>query len=146
MATPIQVVIDCADPARLAAFWAEALGYQVQPPPPGFRTWEDTLRAQGVPESEWNSASAVVDPDGTGPRIYFQRVPEAKQVKNRLHLDLRAPGGQGEAAQQRRSAIDAEVERLSALDATVVAPAQVGRFGEYWVVMADPEGNEFCVH
>jgi hypothetical protein len=76
MATKVQVVIDCADPARLAEFWGEALGYIIQPPPPGFDSWPAFLLSVGVPESEWTSASAVVDPDGVGPRFYFQRVPE----------------------------------------------------------------------
>src|SRR6266568_1398004 len=78
MAVGVQVVIDCADPARLAEFWAAVLGYKVQDPPPGFDTWQAFLTAQGVPESEWNSASAVVDPSGPGPRVYFQRVPDPK--------------------------------------------------------------------
>ena len=95
MATAFQVVLDCADPGSLAEFWATALHYQVQEPPEGFATWEDALVAWGVPESEWNSRSAVVDPDGTGPRVFFQQVPEPKQVKNRVHLDLHVGGGSG---------------------------------------------------
>jgi len=91
MATNIQVVFDCADPARLAEFWAVALGYAPQPPPTGFASWQEWLTAQGVPESEWNSANAVIDRDGKGPRIYFQRVPESKVVKNRVHLDSGLP-------------------------------------------------------
>ena len=87
MATGVQVVIDCADPAALARFWAAALGYIEQPPPEGFASWQDWLKAHGIPESEWNAANAVIDPDGRGPRIYFQRVPEPKTVKNRLHFD-----------------------------------------------------------
>ena len=76
MATGVQVVIDCADPAKLASFWAEALGYVLQPPPPGFEAWPDWLREQGIPEEKWTDASAVVDPDRSGPRIFLQRVPE----------------------------------------------------------------------
>ena len=70
MATGVQVVIDCADPARLAEFWAAALGYVEQAPPEGFASWQDWLKARGVPEWEWNSANAVVDPDKRGPRIF----------------------------------------------------------------------------
>ena len=135
MAKTVQVAIDCADPAALSRFWAEALGYVLQPPPDGNDSWESWLTAMGVPESEWNSASAVIDPDGGGPRIYFQRVPEGKAVKNRLHLDVRVPGG--------RKSIQPEVDRLVALGATVVGPKE--ERGESWVVMQDPEGNEFCV-
>ena len=93
MATGVQVVFDCADPDRLARFWAEALGYRLQDPPAGYGSWEDWLRDQNVPEQRWNDASAVVDPDGKGPRIYLQRVPEAKTVKHRVHLDLNISGG-----------------------------------------------------
>jgi catechol 2,3-dioxygenase-like lactoylglutathione lyase family enzyme len=144
MATSIQVVLDCADPDRLARFWAEALGYKLQDPPQGFATWDDFLREQGVPESEWNSASAVVDPDGAGPRIYFQKVPESKVVKNRVHLDLSVSAGSRVPLEERQRAVDAEVQRLTGLGATVFRPGSVER-GEYWVVMQDPEGNEFCV-
>jgi catechol 2,3-dioxygenase-like lactoylglutathione lyase family enzyme len=144
MATSIQVVLDCADPDRLARFWAEALGYKLQDPPEGFASWEDFLREQGVPESEWNSASAVVDPEGAGPRIYFQRVPESKVVKNRVHLDLNVSAGSKAPLEERQRAVDTEVERLTGLGATVFRPGGVER-GEYWVVMQDPEGNEFCL-
>jgi hypothetical protein len=135
MARTVQVAIDCADPAALSRFWAEALGYVLQPPPEGHDSWESWLQAMGVPESEWNSASAVIDPDGDGPRVYFQRVPEGKAAKNRLHLDIRTPGG--------REAIQPEADRLVALGATVVGPKE--ERGEYWVVMQDTEGNEFCL-
>ena len=142
MATKLQVVIDCADPARLAAFWGAATGYQLQDPPPGHDSWESFLRAQGIPEEEWNSASAVVDPDGIGPRLYFQRVPEPKTVKNRVHLDLNQ-SPPGTPPEERRRRTDAEVERLKGLGATELYRKE--EHGDYWVTMADPEGNEFCV-
>jgi hypothetical protein len=144
MATKIQVVFDCADPDRVARFWATALHYKVQDPPEGFATWEDFLRQIGVPEERWSDASAVVDPDGAGPRLYFQKVPEGKVVKNRVHLDLNASGGRETPEDERRRSVDAEVERLVGEGATVLHPGEV-RDGEYWVVMQDPEGNEFCV-
>jgi hypothetical protein len=144
MATDIQVVIDCADPDRLAHFWADALHYRIQDPPEGFASWEEFLRAQGIPESDFNKASAVVDPDGERPRIYFQRVPEGKVVKNRVHLDLNVSGGREVGLDEKQRRVDAEVERLLALDATVFRPGSV-EMGEYWVVLQDPEGNEFCV-
>jgi len=143
MATPIQVVFDCADPARLAAFWATALHYQVQPPPEGFETWEDALRAWGFPEELFNARSAVVDPDGQGPRIYFQQVPEPKTVKNRVHVDINASGGPDVSLDERRGLVDAEAARLREAGATVFREAEEN--GEYWIVMQDPEGNEFCV-
>jgi Glyoxalase-like domain len=142
MATRTQIVFDCADPDALAHFWADALHYQVQPPPPGFDTWEDFLRAHNVPEDRWDSASAIVDPDGVLPRIYFQKVPEPKQVKNRIHLDLNQ-GTRETPPEERRARVDMEVERLKGLGARELY--RKSEFGEYHVTMADPEGNEFCV-
>lgn len=141
MATTVQVVIDCADPDKLATFWAAALGYKKQDPPAGFDSWEAWLTAEGIPESEWNSASAVVDPQGVGPRIYFQRVPEGKVVKNRLHLDLNVGGGRSAPPEERRRRIDSEVDRLVQLGAR--KSRGVEERGEYFVNMFDPEGNEF---
>jgi hypothetical protein len=143
MATPIQVVIDCADPRRLARFWATALGYVMQDPPAGFDSWEEFLTAQGVPESEWNSKNAVVDPEGRGPRLFFQRVPEPKTVKNRLHLDVNVGGPLDTPPDERRRRVDAEVERLVAAGATRVDEKE--EMGDRWVLLLDPEGNEFDV-
>lgn len=142
MATPIQVVFDCADPDRLAQFWAEALGYQLQPPPDGYASWQDLLQEMGIPEEEWNNASAVVDPDGVGPRLYFQRVPESKIAKNRVHLDLNQ-GTRETPADERRRRVDDTVERLKGIGASELNRREQN--GEYWVTMSDPEGNEFCV-
>ncbi len=90
--------------------------YKPQDPPPGFASWQAFLNAQGIPGSEWNSANAVVDPDGAGPRLYFQRVPEGKTVKNRLHLDLNVEARDAPHDERRRW-IDIEVERLVGLGA-----------------------------
>jgi len=143
MTTGIQVVFDCADPDRLATFWAAALGYRLQDPPEGFTSWQDWRRGQGIPQEHWNDASAVVDPDGGRPRIYFQRVPEGKTVKNRVHLDLNVSGGPGVSLDDRRGKVEGEVERLLGLGARRLRVAE--ERGEYWTVMQDPEGNEFCV-
>jgi hypothetical protein len=144
VATKFQVVFDCADPDGLARFWAAATGYQLQDPPNGFDSWEDWLREHKIPEDQWNSASALVDPDGVGPRFYFQRVPEGKTAKNRMHLDLSVTGGPGTPIEERREKTGAEAERLIALGAT---RERVGEErGEHWVIMRDPEGNEFCLH
>jgi len=139
----IQITIDCTDPATLAAFWAQALGYVLQPPPADFGSWPEALAAWGVPESDWNSASAVVDPQAAGPRLFFQRVPEPKAGKNRLHLDLSVSGGPETPAEQKRAQILPTVRRLIDLGATEVGPVE--EMGSVWVVMQDPEGNEFCV-
>ncbi|RNI18401.1 VOC family protein [Flexivirga caeni] len=152
MAREFQVTFDAADPEALSVFWRDALGY-VHPAPPGvdlppcgdpLAAWDEFLDRLGVPEAERNSSSAVEDPDGRGPRIYFQRVPEAKSGKNRVHLDLRAaPGVQGE---ERMMALEAECARLVGLGASRLRrsePAPPMSHG--FIVMADPEGNEFCL-
>ncbi|WP_314176327.1 VOC family protein [Streptomyces winkii] len=144
MARDVQITVDCADPARLARFWAEAMGYRLQPPPGEFETWDQALEAMGVPPERRNDASAVVDPEGSGPRVFFQRVPEGKQTKNRLHLDVRAaPGFQGD---ERMAALEAEAERLLSHGATRLARHEPAPpLGAGHIVMADPEGNEFCL-
>lgn len=143
-AKEVQVTVDCADPAGSAAFWAQALRYEVQGPPAPFDTWEQALDAFGVPPGRRNDASAIVDPDGRGPRVFFQRVPEERRGKNRLHLDVRvAPGTRGA---ERMTALEDEADRLTALGARRLArhepspPLEAGH-----LVMADPEGNEFCL-
>ena len=144
MARDVQVTFDCADPAGLAAFWAEALGYQLQDPPGGFQSWDEALEAMGVPPESRNDASAVLDPAGSGPRLFFQRVPEPKQVKNRVHLDVRAaPGLEGDA---RMAALEVEAERLISNGATRLQRYEpTPPLGAGHIVMADPEGNEFCL-
>jgi hypothetical protein len=142
MTRDVQITVDCADPAALAAFWAAALDYSVQAPPEGFDSWDDALRAFGVPEDEWNSRSAVVA-DGH-PRVFFQRVPEGKQAKNRVHLDVRAAPGL--AGDERMEALEAEASRLEALGAQRayrVDPRPPMEQG--FITMLDPEGNEFCL-
>ena len=144
MAREVQVTFDCADPAALGEFWVEVLGYRVDEPPPGFDSWPEALEAWGVPADQRNSAYAVHDPDGKGPRLFFQQVPEGKTAKNRVHLDVRAaPGLEGD---DRMAALEAECSRLSALGATRVQrvePEPGKGFGH--IVMLDPEGNEFCL-
>ena len=141
MAT-FQVTFDAADPAALSDFWAAVLGYVVPPPPPGHESWDAWSAAEGIPPEDWNSARVLVDPEGDGPRLFFQRVPEPKTAKNRVHLDVNvAP--RGVPPEEAREAIAAEVVRLVALGATESGPFE--EHGAYWVVMADPEGNEFCI-
>ena len=134
MAYSVQVTFDAHDPEGLARFWMEALGYVVPPPPGGFSTWDEALDAWGVPADERDRGFAIVDPDGAGPRLYFQKVPEPKTAKNRVHLDLRPTDRTREE----------EVERVLALGATQVADRRTPDGGG-WVVLADPEGNEFCI-
>ncbi|MGO9197122.1 MAG: VOC family protein [Acidimicrobiales bacterium] len=115
MSVRVEIGIDCADPAELARFWAEALGYEIgQLGPDG--TYLDLVPAA---------------PDQ--PVVYFQRVPEPKTVKNRLHLDLWA------------TEPETEIERLAGLGAQLVGEPVDGLTGSWWQVMTDPAGNEFCV-
>lgn len=142
MTRTVQVTFDCADPRYLSEFWCEVLGYVIPPPPPGFDSW-DAFR-ETLPEHLRNSASACEDPESNGPRVFFQRVPEGKSAKNRVHLDVRAaPGLQGE---ERMGALEAECDRLVGLGATRVErhePSPPMAAGH--IVMQDPEGNEFCL-
>lgn len=107
------ITLDCADPERLAAFWAEALGYR-------------RVGAAG--------AYVLLVPDeGSGPHLLLQRVPEPKAAKNRMHFDVKAADVEGTA------------ERLEGLGARRIEGAVREEHGNRWIVMADPDGNEFCV-
>jgi hypothetical protein len=140
MARQVQVAVDCVAPGRLARFWASALGYQLEPPPQGYASWLDFSRAVGVGEEEWN---AVFDPDGVGPRVLFHRVPESKAGKNRVHLDVRVAGPRGTPKELRRALVDAEAVRLIEGGAKHVRTVEDEM--DYFAVMQDPEGNEFCI-
>jgi hypothetical protein len=140
VAAPFQIVVDARDPLVLGEFWRTALRYVAEPPPPGYDTWADFAERQGIARLDWRDSA--VDPAGVQPRLFFQPVPEPKTVKNRVHLDLQAsdPTAPRDA---RRAAVDADVRRLTAAGATV--GTTVDSAEGYWVVMHDPEGNEFCV-
>ena len=147
MATQIQVTIDCADPGRLARFWADALGYRLEEPPDGFASWQDYWVSRGLPPEEVEDGyDSIVDPDGVRPRIWFQPVPEPKVVKNRVHLDLGVSGGRQVPLPTRRRRARAEAERLVAAGATRLRVLSEEAVDHYAVVMADPEGNEFCLN
>lgn len=137
----IQVTFDCANPKRVALFWCEALGYVVPPPPPGFADW-DAFEATLPPEAH-GSAFACVDPNGVGPRLFFQRVPEGKTVKNRVHLDVRV--GTGMVGAERLAALEAEGARLEKLGAKRLYLQEADGENESCLTMADVEGNEFCL-
>jgi predicted enzyme related to lactoylglutathione lyase len=116
------VVIDCRDPHRLARFWSEALGYQ---PSRGREDWDDLRSEAEAGTLDW------VRLTGPGVAVAFQRVPEPKVVKNRVHLDLASTDEEAEAA------------RLEELGATRLRRSEDP--DDVFVVLADPEGNEFCV-
>ena len=152
MSATVQITVDVHDPRTASLFWKEVLGY-VHPAPPGVEladgedplaAWDDFLERHQVPEELRNSASALEDPDGAGPRLYFQQVPEDKVVKNRLHLDVRTASDL--RGDERMAALEARCEQLVALGGTRLQrhepepPTSIG-----FIVMGDPEGNEFCL-
>ncbi len=152
MSRAVQITFDCHDPVRLARFWAEVLGYVI-PGPPGvtldegadpFEAWNSFVADLGIELDPADLRAAIEDPQGRGPRVFFQIVPEGKTVKNRVHLDVRvATGLQGEA---RMEALESESARLLELGAQRLSrvepqpPLETG-----FIVMSDPEGNEFCL-
>jgi len=140
MAFDFQVTIDSADPHVLADWWAEALGWQVEPQDEAFirrmidtgaASEDDAIRHRGA--LVWKQGSALTSPEPGRPRVLFQQGSEPKTGKNRVHLDVRVGAERQEA----------EVARLLGLGATELWRASQGPFA--WVTMADPEGNEFCV-
>lgn len=147
MATRFSLTIDCSDPDRLTSFWASALGYKLKDPPAGFGDWLTYFRSIGLPEEELQGATAVylVDPEGVGPQIFFQEVPEPKVVKNRVHLDLDVGGGRDVSLPTRRERVNAEADRLVGAGATRLRVSDEEVANHYFVVMQDPEGNEFCL-
>jgi hypothetical protein len=144
MAVRLQVVFDAADPPKLAAFWGEAIGYVEEDPPDGFDSWEAWAVANDLPREDWDNYASRVDPDGAGPRLFFQRVPEPKTAKNRVHLDLAVSDGRETPIEDRRRRVADAVERAVAAGATRVKAYDEA--GQHWVVLQDPEGNEFCLH
>ncbi len=144
MALDFQLVIDCAQPHQLADWWAETLGWEVEPTDEdfirkmvdqGFAQQDETVVHNGV--LRWKVATAINHPDGREsgrPRILFELVPEGKTVKNRLHLDLRPIQDDPEK----------QIETLLARGATFLHRGQEGPATK-WATLADPEGNEFCV-
>jgi len=142
MAYTFQVAVDCRDPHVLADWWADALGWAVEPQDEefirrmiseGYATDADTTTHRG--RLVWRDGAAISHPDGlsAAPRVLFQRVPEPKTVKNRVHLDLRV--GDNAATEA--------VSRLIAAGATFMHEGHQGPHA--WVTLTDPEGNEFCV-
>lgn len=142
MALGVQVTFDAADPRRLAEFWAIALDYELQPPPQGYGSWEQFADAVGLPRESWDSKVAILDPARTGPRLLFQRVPERKAAKNRVHLDIRASSPH-EHTERGWQQVLARADVLLAAGARLVR--ELDDATDRCLVMSDPEGNEFCV-
>jgi Glyoxalase-like domain len=128
----IDLTLDCANAKSQADFWKLALGYEDEPPPAPFRTREEWAASFGPPEEDEGDGAWLQDPAGLGPRLSLLEVPEPKAAKNRLHMDVRVPGGW--------AGIQAKVAELTEAGASVFAT-----FDGHHVYMTDPEGNEFCV-
>ncbi len=144
MAYYFQVTVDSADPHALADWWAETLGWEVEPSDEafirdmiaqGFATDEETTHHNGV--LVWRDGAAILAPDEPASpsrrRVLFQLVSEPKTVKNRMHLDVRVG----------KDNIEKVLEELQARGATFLHRASQGPHS--WVTVADPEGNEFCI-
>ena len=141
-----QLTIDCRDPAVLVKFWAQALGYVPVPPVEPETTWWAHYRERLGEQATFDDR--LFDPDGLRPPIWFQQVPEDKVGKNRLHLDLYASGRDDSLAlEQRVRLVDTKVDELVAAGARVQDRFRGDDPDDtyYFVVMHDPEGNEFCV-
>lgn len=137
----VQVTFDCVNPRAVTEFWKAVLGYVDPPTPARFDSW-GAFNASLAVESQ-NSTWACQDPEGLGPRLFFQRVPEAKTVKNRLHLDVRV--GTGLSGDKRISALETEAARLETVGARRVRLLLADEENEECLVMLDVEGNEFCL-
>ena len=141
-----QLTIDANDPAVLARFWAQALGYQPVPPTEPATTWNALYRTRLGEDAAFDDR--LFDPDGFRPPIWFQQVPEAKAGKNRLHLDLYPSGRDNTLPMERRiEIVEAKVAELIGLGASAEHRTRDDNPKDpiYFVVMHDPEGNEFCV-
>lgn len=138
MPKPIGLTMDCADAIKLAEFWKFALGYEDEPPPPPFATRAEWAASFGPAEDDEGEGAWLHDPTGVGPRLCLLEVPEPKVAKNRLHMDVRVSDGAPE--ERRWSVVTETADRLTAAGASVVWVD-----GEHHIVMADPEGNEFCI-
>ncbi|MCU1535082.1 MAG: hypothetical protein JWR53_1563 [Glaciihabitans sp.] len=134
------ITFDCANPRELSHFWADVFGYP-------HAEWPDDLKAEllagGLTEDDLESRGLAEDPEGKGPRLFFQRVPEGKTAKNRMHIDVNCAPGRRSTKEER----DAEAQRLVALGATIMVnfSANWGPILDEHYVMQDPEGNEFCI-
>ena len=149
MPKTIQITFDAHDPKALALFWLDVLDYSVDPPPGGsyggvdetIAAWADFVDKAGVTDN--NTQFAISDPTGAGPRLFFQKVDDPKASKNRVHIDVRS--AQGLKGDERMDALEAEAVRLVEKGATRLQRFDPDAMEAGWIVMADPEGNEFCL-
>ena len=134
------IVFDCENPTELSHFWSDVFGYPYAELPAEMKR---QLYDAGLTDEDIALKGVAQDPTGEGPRLFFQKVPERKVVKNRVHIDVSSTPGRFPSADE----LEAEKDRIVALGATVIRFHQGtwGPFPEVHYVLADPEGNEFCV-
>ena len=135
----MQIVFAAQNPPKLAAFWREALGYGIEPPPPGFETWEEFGRVNNIPLTAADIDSAI-DPDAVGPRLLFERM--EPHPRGAVHLDVNA-STRGMSMGEKKARVDEAVARIIKAGATQTRV--VDKDDQYWVELTDPEGNWFCV-
>ena len=141
-----QLTIDAHEPAALARFWAAALGYVPNPPSTPDTPWHRHYRSRLGGDDTFEDR--LFDPEGRRPPLWFQRVPEDKAGKNRLHVDIYPTERDNDLGQERRvEIVDECVARLVPLGARIIFVERDDDPEDpvYYVVMQDPEGNEFCV-
>lgn len=145
----IGITIDCRDPRLLVPFWCQVLGYVLEQPPVGHDRWIDYWRSIGIPEGELvgaeEAADSIVDPAGVRPRIWFQVVPEPKEAKNRVHLDVDLTGGRSLPRDARWEIVQGRARELAAAGGLILRVMAPDGADYVAIVMADPEGNEFCL-
>ena len=148
MAVTVTLTVDCRDAAVLVAFWQPLLGYHVPHPPHPYATWRDWYLDLGVPPEALKGDAAdrlAPPPEGNGVSIWFQEVPEPKAGKNRLHLDLHVSAGRSVDRRERRRAIEVAVADVEARGGSLLRWNEENAADHVGAVMADPEGNEFCL-
>lgn len=138
----VQATFDCANPQGLARFWCLAMNYVEQPPPTGYDSWDGFADEMGIPVAERFKFGAAVDPANRGPRLLFLWVPEEKRAKNRMHLDV-SVGTLPRGSDERKAAVREHAQRLVAAGATLIGERNDNI--SWWIVLTDPEGNEFCL-
>lgn len=141
-----QITIDCAHPDTMARFWAPMLGYELEGPPEPHTSWKAYWVSVGVPEEKIDDGyDSIVDSAGARPRVWFQQVPEPKQVKNRLHFDVLVGGGRSVPLDERKQRVRDEAVRAARLGATELRVMDNSEYNHFAIAMADPEGNEFDI-
>ena len=152
MATRLQITVDSHDPALLAEFWSRALDYVPQPPPAGFDTWNLWYAGVGVPEDErlalGDAVDRLIDPDGSGPLMFFRLTPTRLDEHSRIHLDLDiavAPDDGRLPFGERAAPVRAKADELVAAGGTVLRVADEPEHEHFHITMTDPEGNVLCL-